>query len=165
MCNFTRIVSLITQDWSLVLGIQLPCDIVNTIQTYIKMQQIQVTFKTPTRIHLQVESNQIWFVITFLNSLQLCDFNEISDVCFIINYYTFWSLSHFWLGHDSIFFSILLFECFTIVQFYMKFKGEGRFGAGHFGAVSYFYFIFRIMKKKQWSRQFLECRWARTCWN
>ena len=40
-----------------------------------------------------------------------------------------------------------------------------RFGAGHFGAVSYFFYIFRVMKKMQWSRQFLECRWARTCWN
>ena len=50
-----------------------------------------------------------------------------------------------------------------------------RFGAGQFGTVPFrlrefrrrflFFYIFRIMKKKQWSRQFLECRWARTCWN
>ena len=50
-----------------------------------------------------------------------------------------------------------------------------RFGAGQFDAVPFrrrtfqrhflFYFIFRVMKKIQWSRQFLECRWARTCWN
>ena len=66
------------------------CDIVNIIQMHMKMQQIQVTFQTPTRIYIPVKSNQIGIVIIFLNTFQLCDFDKIYDGSFIFTYYTFY---------------------------------------------------------------------------
>ena len=67
--------------------------------------------------------NQIRIVITFLNALQLCDFNEIFNASFIIIYCTFWfdviiALLNFDLGRERVFFfSILLFAYFAVVQF------------------------------------------------
>ena len=36
------------------------------VKMRVKMQQIQVSFQTPTDIYLQMESNQIWILITFM---------------------------------------------------------------------------------------------------